>query len=85
VQLAKEKADQMVERDALAVQAQSRAEQILQSAKAEAEGIRADADDYALDVLTRLETELTKSLNQVRNGVAKLRADKGLPVTPGSD
>jgi cell division septum initiation protein DivIVA len=83
VQLAKEKVDQMVERDTLVVQAQSRAEQILQSAKAEAEGIRRDADDYVLDVLSRLETELTKSLQQVRNGVAKLRAERGLPVTPG--
>jgi len=86
VQLAKEKADQMVERDALVMQAQSRAEQILQSAKAEADGVRADADDYVLDVLTRLETEMTKSLNQVRNGIAKLRVEKDLPVAnPGSD
>ena len=86
VQLAKEKADQMVERDALVMQAQSRAEQILQSAKAEADGVRADADDYVLDVLTRLETEMTKSLNQVRNGIAKLRVEKDLPVVnPGSD
>lgn len=86
VQLAKEKADQLVERDALVMQAQSRAEQILQSAKAEADGVRADADDYVLDVLTRLETEMTKSLNQVRNGIAKLRVEKDLPVVnPGSD
>ena len=85
VQLAKEKSEQMVERDTLVVAAQSRAEQIVQSAKAEAEGIRTDADDYAMDVLTRLETELTKSLTQVRNGVAKLSAEKGLPPAPGSD
>src|SRR3990170_4396414 len=68
------------------VLAQARAEQILQSAKAEADGIRSDADDYVLDVLTRLETEMTKSLNQVRNGIAKLRVEKDLPVAnPGSD
>jgi len=85
VQLAKEKVDQMVERDSVAMAAQSRAEQILQNAKADAERVRADADDYALEILTRLETELTKTLTQVRNGIAKLRAEKGLPISPGSD
>ena len=85
VQLAKEKVDQMVERDSVTMAAQSRAEQILQNAKADAERVRADADDYALEILTRLETELTKTLTQVRNGIAKLRAEKGLPVNLGSD
>ncbi len=85
VQLAKEKVDQMVERDSVTMAAQSRAEQILQNAKADAERVRADADDYALEILTRLETELTKTLTQVRNGIAKLRAEKGLPISPGSD
>ena len=85
VQLAKEKSDQMLERDALVENAKARAEQILQAAKTEADGIRADADDYTLDVLTRLETEIAKSLTQVRNGINKLRSDKGLPVNPGND
>jgi cell division septum initiation protein DivIVA len=85
VQLAKEKSEQLIERDSLAVAAQARAEQIVQAAKVEAESIRADADDYALDVLTRLEAELSKSLTQVRNGVAKLRVEKGLPAIPSSD
>lgn len=81
VQLAKEKGDQMVERDALTMAAQAKANEIVQAAKEEAIAIRADADDYTLDVLTNLETELLKSLTQVRNGVAKLRAEKGLPPT----
>ena len=82
VQLAKEKVDQMIERDTLTLAAQSRAEQILQNAKSDAERVRTDADDYSLEVLTRLETEMTKSISQVRNGIAKLRADKGLPPNP---
>ena len=81
VQLAKEKGDQMVERDALTMAAQAKANEIVQAAKEEAIAIRADADEYTLDVLTNLETELLKSLTQVRNGVAKLRAEKGLPPT----
>ncbi len=82
VQLAKEKVDQMVDRDSVTLAAQSRAEQILQNAKADAERVRAEADDYALEVLNRLEIEMTKSTTQVRNGIAKLRADKGLPPNP---
>ncbi len=82
VQLAKEKGDQLVERDTLTLAAQAKANEIVQAAQADAEVIRADADDYALDVLSRLEGELMKSLTQVRNGVAKLRAEKGLPPLP---
>lgn len=81
VQLAKEKGDQMVEREPLVVAAQARANEILQKAKLDADGVRADADDYALEVLTRLEGEMVKSLSQIRNGIDKLRVEKGLPPT----
>jgi cell division septum initiation protein DivIVA len=80
VQLAKEKADQMVTRDAVMASAQARAEQIIQAAKADAETIRAEADDYTLEVLTKLESELVKSLTQARNGIAKLRQERGAAV-----
>jgi cell division septum initiation protein DivIVA len=79
VQLAQEKAAQMVEREALVEQARARAQEITRSAQAEAENVRADADDYVLDVLTKLEAETARSLNQIRNGISKLRADRGLP------
>ncbi len=79
VQLAQEKAAQLVEREALVEQARTRAQEITRAAQAEAENTRADADDYVLDVLTKLEAETARSLTQVRNGINKLRADKGLP------
>jgi cell division septum initiation protein DivIVA len=79
VQLAKEKGDQMVEREPLVVAAQARANEILHKAKLDADGVRADADEYALEVLTRLEAEMVKSLSQIRNGIDKLRIEKGLP------
>jgi cell division septum initiation protein DivIVA len=85
VQLAKEKVEQLVDRESVVMGAQTRADQILQTAKADADAIRADADDYALEMLTQLETELVKSLSQVRNGIAKLKTEKGLPVGPSSD
>lgn len=78
VLLAQEKAAQLVEREALVEQAKGRAQEIVKQAEAEAQGIRDDADDYVLDALTRLETEMAKSLQQVRNGINKLRAEKGL-------
>jgi cell division septum initiation protein DivIVA len=85
VGLAKEKGDQLVERDTIVMAAQNRADQILQTAKADADAIRTDADDYALDVLSKLEGELVKSLQQVRNGVLKLKVEKGLPVGPNNE
>jgi cell division septum initiation protein DivIVA len=79
VQLAQEKATQLVERETLVEQAKLRAQDVIRQAEDDADGIRADADDYVLDVLTRLEAETAKSLNQIRNGMNKLRADKGQP------
>jgi hypothetical protein len=82
VQLAKEKADQLVDREALAVQAQGRADQIILNAKADALAIRAEADDYALESLVKLETELGRVLNQVRNGISKLQSEKQVAPPP---
>jgi cell division septum initiation protein DivIVA len=85
VQLAKEKGDQLVERDTIVMAAQNRADQILQTAKSDADAIRADADDYTLDVLNKLEAELVKSLQQVRNGILKLKAEKGVAVAQNNE
>lgn len=81
VQLAQEKAAQLVEKELIVEQAKQRAQEIIKQAELDAESIRADADDYVLDALTRLEAETAKSLQQIRNGINKLRADKGqLPI-----
>jgi cell division septum initiation protein DivIVA len=79
VKLAQEKAAQLVEREALVEQAKIRAQEIIRQAQGDADGIRADADDYVLDTLTRLEAETARSLQQIQNGINKLRADRGLP------
>ena len=76
VALAKEKSEHMLSREALVQSAQVRAEQMIQAARIDAEAIRAEADDYTLDVLTKLEAELVKSLTQARNGIAKLQAER---------
>jgi vacuolar-type H+-ATPase subunit H len=51
VQLAREKAEQMVEREAVLRSAQNRADQILSQARADAQATRQDADDYVIDSL----------------------------------
>lgn len=83
VQLAKEKSEQLLSRETLVQQAQAKAEQIIQAARADTAQIRAEADEYTLDVLTKLEAELVRSLTQARNGIAKLRADAGVPEAAG--
>jgi len=83
IQLAKEKADQMVDREALVSQAQGRADQIIQNAKGDAAAIHSEADEYALGSLSDLELELTRVLTQVRNGITKLKTEKSEPSTTG--
>ena len=76
VTLAKKKADDIVSRDDIVEAAQSRAEQILVQARADAETIRREADDYIIESLSALEAELTRLINQARNGIAKLTAER---------
>ena len=76
IKLAKNKGDDIVARDAIVEAAQVRAEQVLSQARADAEGIRAEADDYVIDALGALESELNRLLTQARNGIAKLTADQ---------
>jgi cell division septum initiation protein DivIVA len=71
--LAREKSEQLVERDAIVQAAHVRAEEIVAQAHADIQNTRRDADEYALETLTRLEMELDRSLNQVRNGIRTLQ------------
>jgi len=70
--LAREKADQLIEKDALVQDAQRRAAQILEQARLEAENVKAGADQYSQDALMNMEVELERLLNQVRNGLQML-------------
>lgn len=80
LQIAQEKADQVIERDAIIQAAQARAEQIIQQARQETENTKHDADDYILATLSGLETELEKLLTQVRNGVRAVQIEKIQPA-----
>jgi len=85
IELARQKADQLVMKDMVVQDAQRRAEQIIAQSRNEAENIRADADDYAMNSLTQLEAELERITNQVANGIRLLRdeqARRGTSSTP---
>ena len=76
LQLARDKADQLAQKDIVTQEAQRRAEQILAQARAEAEGIRAEADNYVLDILMQLQDQIAKMSNQVNNGIRVLQEDQ---------
>jgi hypothetical protein len=77
VELARERVESLVQRDSIATAASSRADQIVQQARAEAEATRLDADEYVLESLSKLEAEMSRLLAQVRNGISKLNAERG--------
>lgn len=73
VQAAREKAEQLVDKESLVVEAQRRGVQIIEQARLEADDVRVGADQYAMDSLAGIETELMRLLNQVRNGIEVLQ------------
>lgn len=79
--IAREKGDQLLERDSIVKAAQVRADQIVAQARIDAEKTRQDADGYVVETLTRLEVEMDRLLNQVRNGIRSLQHEKSTPET----
>lgn len=77
--IAREKSDQLVERDAIVEAANSQAEQIIAQSYIDAENIRHEADQYVFDTLTRLEVEMDRTLSQIRNGIRALQISKEEP------
>ena len=83
LEIARQKADQLVAKDMVAQEASRRAELILAQARTDAENVRMDADDYVLDSLTQLQAELERISNQVANGVRTVK-DEQARRTPAS-
>jgi cell division septum initiation protein DivIVA len=82
--LAREKSDQLVERDSIVEAARSRSDQIIEQAQQDILAMRRDADVYVLETLTRLEIEMDRSLTQIRNGIRLLQQEKA-PSSPDTD
>ena len=83
LQLSRDKAEQLVQKDMIVQEAQRRAEQILVQARADAEATRIDADNYVLDTLMQLQDQISKLSNQVSNGIRMVQEDQMRKV-PGS-
>lgn len=76
IQLAREKADSLILRDSITLDAQTQASQIIDQAKIDAESARHEADEYILQSLTNMELELDRILNQVRNGIRTIQTER---------
>ena len=76
LQIAREKADQMLQKDIIMQEAQRRADQIVSQGRAEAEAARADADNYVVDTLMQLQEQIAKISNQVSNGIRMVQEEQ---------
>jgi F0F1-type ATP synthase membrane subunit b/b' len=76
LEIARQKADQLVSKDMVMQETQRRADQLLAQARAEAENTRADADDYVVQSLTQLQEELERISNQVNNGIRTVKEEQ---------
>ena len=81
LEIARQKADQLVTKDNILVEAQRRAEQITAHARAEAENTRGDADEYVIDSLEQLQAELERITNQVNNGINTVKDEQARRAT----
>lgn len=73
------KAEYMLDQDATVQAAKARADSIKEQARQEAARITAEADQYVMDLLTRLEGSLLRNLDEVRNGISLLHTDDMAP------
>jgi len=75
VALARSEAAQLVAEHTIAQAAEERAAVARRQAEREIEAIRAGADDYAFDVLCKMEQELKRALTVIENGIRTIQAD----------
>ena len=81
--LARDKSETLVQRDAVVQAAQNRAANIIEQARQDAEAIRNEADDYVPGSTGDLEAHLIKTLTVVRNGITKNFSRIGKPTASG--
>ena len=81
--LARQEANELVNRDGITNTAQQRADNIMERARRDAEALRRDADVYVIDVLAKLEEDLLRSLSVVRNGLQKVQTEQELATSEG--
>jgi len=72
VSQAQERVERMLSEDSVRLQAEDQAREVLNLARQEAEEVRRGADEYALDMLDRLDGELHRIRASVRNAIEAL-------------
>lgn len=77
IALARREAVQLTAEHTIAQAAEERASAIRKQAERERGAIRAGADDYAFEVLCKLEQELKRALTVIENGIRTIQADRG--------
>lgn len=75
VNMARERAEYMINQEGILSVAKERGEQVLSDAQRDVIEARGEIESYAVDVLGNLEQQLQHHLNQVRNGLQELRAE----------
>lgn len=73
--LAREKSETLIQRDAITQAAQARSASIIEQGRQEANGIRLEADQYVMDVLNDLEDALMRTVTVVRNGITHVKQE----------
>jgi cell division septum initiation protein DivIVA len=73
VQQHRDRAEKLIDDNAMVVAAQARADSIRESARQEATRITSDADQYVMTILAKLEQQLLANISQVRNGITVLQ------------
>ena len=76
VNIARDRSTELVDRDQIVQTAYTQAEEIKAQAEFDSESIRHDADEYVLETLRKLEMEMERAINQIRNGIRTLQEDK---------
>jgi cell division septum initiation protein DivIVA len=80
VDLKREEAAAMVSEHELTQAAEERAATIVERAKRDAESLRADADEYVIQVLESLGADLERALKEVRNGITRVQQEQPAPA-----
>jgi cell division septum initiation protein DivIVA len=83
--LARQEANELVNRDGITATAQQRSENIMERARRDAEALRRDADVYVIEVFARLEEDLLRSLSVVRNGLRKVQTEQEVAAASVSE
>lgn len=76
---AQERAERIISQDNVTLAAEERAHEIVDAARREAEEVRTGAEHYALDMLDRLDAELSRVENSVRSAIAAMTGNHRVP------